>query len=90
MPNLSFKIASTYCRLGSQFWEKYVFPKKYKNDKIVICGHTSRKDGNIANFGHTICIDTYAYGGKWLSCLNVENNNFIKSNNAGKLLFGTL
>ncbi len=72
------------------FWKKYEVPKLYCNEKTVICGHTSRKNGKIANFGHTICIDTYAYGGKWLTCLNVEAKEYIKSNNKGKIEVGKL
>lgn len=72
------------------FWKKFEIPEKYSKTKKVICGHTSRKNGEIANFGHTICIDTYAYGGKWLTCLNVETNEYIKANNEGRVKKGTL
>lgn len=65
----------------SLFWEKYETPQLYHPDKKVICGHTSRKNGEIANFGHTVCIDTYAHGGMWLTCLNVGTNEYIKANN---------
>jgi len=48
------------------FWKKYETPEQYCPDTKIICGHTSRKNGEIANFGHTVCIDTYAHGGMWL------------------------
>ncbi|CAL2095181.1 metallophosphoesterase family protein [Tenacibaculum sp. 190524A02b] len=67
------------------FWKKFERPEKYMEGKTVICGHTSRKNGQIANFGHTICIDTYAYGGKWLTCLNVETKDYIQTNNQGRV-----
>lgn len=72
------------------FWKKYETTELYSSSKIIICGHTSRKNGEIANFGHTICIDMYAYGGKWLSCLNVETKEYIKANNIGEIKNGTL
>ncbi|WP_196890130.1 metallophosphoesterase family protein [Aureivirga sp. CE67] len=72
------------------FWKKFEFPKIYKPEKTVICGHTSRKNGEIANFGHTICIDTYAYGGKWLTCLNLETGEYMKANNKGKVEKGKI
>ena len=72
------------------FWKKYENPDKFKLDKTVICGHTSRKDGEIADFGHTICIDTYAYGGGWLTCLNVEDKTYLKTNNYGRVDSGKL
>ncbi len=72
------------------FWKKYKTPEKYKSSRTVICGHTSRKNGEIADFGHTICIDTYAHGGQWLTCLNVETREFIKANNKGEVVSGVL
>ncbi len=72
------------------FWKKYEEPEAYDSTKTVICGHTSRKNGEIADFGHTICIDTYAHGGKWLTCLNVETGEFMKANNKGQIEKGKL
>lgn len=72
------------------FWKKYEIPESYGNGKKVICGHTSRKNGEIADFGHTLCIDTYAYGGMWLSCLNVETGDFLKAKANGAIEKGKL
>ncbi len=72
------------------FWKKYEEPEAYDCTKTVICGHTSRKNGEIADFGHTICIDTYAHGGMWLTCLNVETGEFLKANNSGRIENGKL
>jgi serine/threonine protein phosphatase 1 len=62
------------------YWKKYQTPKKYSNENIVICGHTSRRNGEIANFGHTICIDTFASGGQWLTGLNISSGEYYQSN----------
>lgn len=72
------------------FWNKYITPSEYHRDKVVICGHTSRKNGLIADFGHTICIDTYAYGGQWLSCLNIDTLEFLQSRENGEIRKGKL
>lgn len=72
------------------YWKKYLVPEMYSENEIVICGHTARKNGEIANFGHTICIDTFVHGGQWLSCINVETGDFIKTNEKKKLVRGTL
>ena len=72
------------------FWKMYEDPEIFKPGKTVICGHTSRKNGEIADFGHTICIDTYAHGGKWLTCLNVETGEYMKANNKGQSKQGIL
>lgn len=74
----------------SLFWKKYEMPVAYSDNRIVICGHTSRKNGKIANFGHTICIDTYAHGGMWLTCLNVTSGEYLQANNAGECRIGKL
>lgn len=72
------------------FWKKYETPEMVLENKTVICGHTSRKNGEIANFGHTICIDTYAHGGMWLTCLNVETKEYIKTSENGDVTKGKL
>lgn len=72
------------------FHKKYENPVIYDASKTVICGHTARINGKIADFGHTICIDTYAHGGKWLTCLNVETGEFLKANIEGQIETGRL
>ena len=72
------------------FWKKFETPSPYGKGKKVICGHTARKNGQIADFGHTICIDTFAFGGMWLSCLNVETGEYIQTNQNGQKRFGNL
>ena len=72
------------------FHKKYETPVIYNLGKTVICGHTARKNGEIADFGHTICIDTFAHGGMWLTCLNVETGEFLKANEKGQIKKGKL
>ena len=72
------------------YWRKYEEPEMYVPDKQVICGHTSRKNGKVHDFGHTICIDTYAYGGQWLTCLNVESGEYLQANEEGVVQKGDL
>ena len=72
------------------YWKKYEVPEAFAPGVAVICGHTSRKSGEIADFGHTVCIDTYAYGGQWLTCLDVESGDWVQANNEGALRRGRL
>ncbi|MDH3649790.1 MAG: serine/threonine protein phosphatase [Saprospiraceae bacterium] len=72
------------------FWKKLENPKAYAPNKKVICGHTAQKDGNIANYGHTICIDTCAYGGQWLTCLDVDSGQYWQANQTGDVRMGRL
>ena len=74
----------------AKYWDKYEHPLAYQDNKTVICGHTARKNGLVANFGHTVCIDTYAYGGQWLTCLEVESGKYWQGNQKGENRKGTL
>lgn len=44
-------------------------PKPHASGKIAVVGHTSQKSGEILDVGHLICIDTFCYGGGWLTAL---------------------
>ena len=49
------------------FWEFLGGPVGHESGKTVICGHTSQKSGAVLDLGDTICIDTFAYGGGFLT-----------------------
>lgn len=53
--------------------------------KRVICGHTAQKDGVPLVYEGWVCIDTYAYGGKWLSCLDVETDEVTQASQDGEV-----
>jgi Calcineurin-like phosphoesterase len=48
-------------------------PKPHVSGKTAVVGHTSQKTGEILDFGYLICIDTYCYGGGWLTALNATS-----------------
>lgn len=52
------------------YWERFDRTQPHQSGKIMICGHTSQKDGLPCNRGYAICIDTWPLGA-WLSCLDV-------------------
>ena len=66
------------------YWERFDEPEPHISGKTMICGHTSQKTGVPANLGHAICIDTWVYGGGWLSCLDVTSGRFWQANQAGE------
>lgn len=72
------------------FWQKSKNPKPYAPGMVTVCGHTPQKSGEIAHTPHWVCIDTYAYGGGWLSCLNAETGEYWQANQKGLLRKGTL
>ncbi len=66
------------------YWRKYGSPELHCSDKIMVCGHTPQKSGLPASNGDAICIDTWAYGSGWLSCLDVESGTIWQTNEAGE------
>ena len=67
------------------FWEKFVNPEAHYSQKTMICGHTSQKNGKPVNLGHAICIDTWACGQGWLTCLDVYGGQVWQANQKGQI-----
>ena len=62
--------------LVKQHWQtmrwqslKYGIPEQHVSGKTAVVGHSSQKSGEILNRGHLICIDTFCWGGGWLTAL---------------------
>lgn len=49
------------------------FPKCHSSGKTAVVGHTSQKSGEIYDVGYLKCIDTFCFGGGWLTALNLTN-----------------
>ena len=62
------------------YWEKWNDPPLHDSGKIIVCGHTSQKSGVPLFNGNAVCIDTWAFGGGWLSCLHVESGKIWQAN----------
>ena len=65
-------------------------PPMHQSGKVMVCGHTSQSSGEILDLGSIICIDTFAHGGMWLTCLEVTTGKFWQANEAGQLREGHL
>jgi serine/threonine protein phosphatase 1 len=66
------------------YWEQFNDPPAHESGKVMVCGHTSQKSGVPRNVGHAICIDTRAYGGGWLTCLDVGMGKYWQANERGE------
>jgi serine/threonine protein phosphatase 1 len=66
-------------------WESitHMTPGPHETGKIVIVGHTSQKSGEILDLGHVKCIDTYCYGGAWLTALDVDTDEIWQADRDG-------
>jgi serine/threonine protein phosphatase 1 len=53
--------------------------------KTAIVGHTSQKSGEILDVGHLLCIDTYCWGGGWLTAFEPETGCVWQADRRGRL-----
>jgi serine/threonine protein phosphatase 1 len=60
-------------------------PGPHYSGKLAIAGHTPQKDGEILDLGHLKCIDTYCYGGCWLTALDVLSGRIWQADPRGQL-----
>jgi serine/threonine protein phosphatase 1 len=67
------------------FWEFLTGPIGHESGKTVICGHTSQRSGAVLDLGDTICIDTFAYGGGYLTCLDVDSLRYWQASRDGRV-----
>ena len=68
------------------FWEHLhsMPPSPHESGKVMICGHSSQKSGLPLYLGHAICIDTWACGQGWLTCLDVATGQYWQANEQGE------
>lgn len=60
-------------------------PGRHVSGKTVVAGHTSQKNGKILDLGHLRCIDTYCYGGGWLTALDVHSGELWQVDLRGRV-----
>ncbi len=68
-------------------WQKLteVTPPQHMNGKRAVVGHTHDRGGELFDVGHLVCIDTYCYGGGWLTALDVKDGTIWQSDADGQL-----
>ncbi|RYX83193.1 serine/threonine protein phosphatase [bacterium] len=71
-------------------WSRIYNIEPHPSGKRVICGHTSQKNGRPLDRGFAVCIDTHAYGGNWLTALEVNSDEVFQANQRGETRSGTL
>jgi serine/threonine protein phosphatase 1 len=71
-------------------WESLrdMTPGPHESGKVVIVGHTSQKGGEVLDLGHLRCIDTYCYGGGWLTGLEVNTGELWQVDRRGNVRRG--
>lgn len=68
-------------------WQKLTefTPGPHMSGKRVFLGHTHDRAGEIFDIGHLVCIDTYCYGGGWLTAIDAESQEVWQTNLEGQL-----
>jgi serine/threonine protein phosphatase 1 len=62
-------------------------PSAHQSGKIAVVGHTAHREGEILDVGHLLCIDTYCYGGGWLTAVDLINRVIWQASADGKLRY---
>ncbi|MDX1925617.1 MAG: metallophosphoesterase family protein [Pirellulaceae bacterium] len=59
-------------------------PLPHVSGKHVYLGHTPQANLEIGYFGHFTCVDTYCFGGGWLSGVDVESGEVWQTSQNGQ------
>ncbi|MDA9831582.1 serine/threonine protein phosphatase [Akkermansiaceae bacterium] len=65
-------------------WRRFPDAKEHRSGKLVVCGHTIQRKGKPTDKGHTVCIDTAACRGGWLTCFNAKTGRYWQANERGQ------
>ncbi len=60
-------------------------PNRHYSGKTAVVGHTAQRGGEIFDVGHLICLDTYCYGGGWLTAMDLHSKKTWQVNQAGEI-----
>lgn len=60
-------------------------PKPHFSGKHVVMGHTHHPEGQIVQLPYLTCIDTFCYGGKWLTALDLQSQQVWQSTIEGEV-----
>lgn len=69
----------------SLYWQHLGEQHPHVSGRRMICGHTSQKSGEVLDLGHTLCIDTWAFGNGWLTAFDVASHQYWQANQHGQL-----
>lgn len=65
------------------YYHRFHGQQRHCSGKVIVCGHTIQGD-LPTDLGYAICLDTCAYGGGWLSALDLDSGRIWQTNEAGK------
>ncbi|MGV3486736.1 MAG: metallophosphoesterase family protein [Planctomycetaceae bacterium] len=69
-----------------RYWNHLTgLPLPHCSGKRVFVGHTPQANGKVLDYGHLVCLDTYCFGGGWLTALDLDTDEVIQANRHGHL-----
>jgi serine/threonine protein phosphatase 1 len=78
--------------LTEQHWQslrwyslRFGIPAPHVSGRTAVVGHTSLKDGEILDLGYLICIDTFCWGGGWLTGFDASTGASWQVDRDGRL-----
>ena len=84
-----------YCHLvemsdldeATLYWKHLSFPLplQHKSGKRVFVGHTPQPEGRVLERDHLVCIDTYCFGGGYLTAYELTSRDIIQADSSGFL-----
>jgi serine/threonine protein phosphatase 1 len=66
------------------YWDFFFGEFRHVSGKRMVCGHTTQKSGVPGVLPGAVCVDTFAYGGGWLTCLDTATGHYWQVNLLGK------
>ncbi len=76
--------------IESLCWLRIHDTEPHMSGKTLICGHTPQRDGKPLKLPHAICIDTHVFASQWLTCLDIDSENYWQANQNKETRQGTL
>lgn len=70
--------------LWRRYDEKHPEQNGHFSGKTIVCGHTPQVSGRVLQWPGLLCIDTFCFGGGWLSALEVGNGKVWQANEQGE------
>ena len=62
-----------------------ILPPPHKSGKRIFVGHTPQTNGNILDGGHIVCVDTFCFGGGYLTAYETFTCEIIQADRHGHL-----
>jgi serine/threonine protein phosphatase 1 len=61
-------------------------PDPHMSGKIAVVGHTANPDGQILDLGYLVALDTFCYGGGFLTAMDMRSGEVWQASEEGRLV----